>query len=259
MYKSLLTRLNLSYKKPDALEWDAWEDWRVETKTAMPVKYFLNETLPDEVSYWWKRFTDLYNEPRYWFRCRYLDRYWAIDTGLSRGRYHDCDTRLLHGMFNLLVDFIEVEKAWMHVVFDEEAQKKHKHPWWSLGWTRFKAFRDPAAGLAHLDWEMKLGDPVEHEYPSPDQAHAAKEQFELYIWWKARPSRPDPMDASGWSAICDELRTKNGRMSFKSDDPEMEARKSESIKRMTEIEETYELEDQEMMIRLIKIRRHLWT
>jgi hypothetical protein len=42
-----------------------------------------------------------------------------------------------------------------------------------------------------------------------NQALAAQETIVLYRWWKeVRPTRQDPMEASGWSAYCDERRQK---------------------------------------------------
>ena len=248
-------------KKPFALQWHEWDDWETEMRATRPVAFWLNETLPDSFKYVYKKITKPYNDLRYWIRVRIFDRYHVIYTGLKPG-YADGDTRILHGMFNLLVDFVEVEKAWMYVVFDKEAQKKHKHPWWSLGWTRFKAFRDPEAGLEHLRWEMTLDDPSlpAHER-STSQAHTAKEVYEIYDWWKnIRPWRPEPHDASGWSDYCDQRRTDGRHVLDFRHETEEDAQLSRDILALNRtIEEQQEQEDQDMLIRLIKIRRSLWT
>jgi hypothetical protein len=65
------------------------------------------------------------------------------------------------------------------------------------------------------------------------QSHCAQEQKELYLWWKdIRPTRVDPFDNVIW------------------DDP--------NKSRFDAEEEQFE-EDTEMLIRLMKIRRSLWT
>lgn len=247
--------------KPCALQWHEWEEWEKAMRTERPFSYWLNETVPDFFKDIRKAIKRPINDARYAIRVRVFDRYHVINTGLKPG-YHDCDERLLHGMFNLLVDFVEVEKAWMHVAFDKDERKRRKHPWWSLGWTRFKAFRDPQAGLDHLKWEATLDDPkLPINERSIDQAAAAREVMELYHWWKEiRPWRPDPMDASGWSDYC-EQRSKSGRhlLNMRHDDQEEAQLTHDILDLNRKIEEEQHQEDEEMLIRLIKIRRNLWT
>lgn len=252
---------SLYLEKPVALQHHEWEAWHENTRRERPAAYFFRVTLPDWFEDIYKNITKPFNDLRYAIRVRVFDRYHVIHTGLEPG-YADCDTRMLHGMFNLLVDFVEVEQAWMHVAFDEAAQKKYSHPWWSLGWTRFRAFRDPEAGLAYLRWEMTLDDPAlkEHER-SPSQAQTAREVWELYHWWKeVRPNRPDPHDASGWSEYCDARRA-IGRspLDFRYVDEEDQQRRRTALDRTHEIEQAYDREDDEMLMRLIKIRKSLWT
>jgi hypothetical protein len=68
------------------------------------------------------------------------------------------------------------------------------------------------------------------------------------------------MDASGWSAYC-ELRIKNGNdfLDFEDKTPEEAEMSRAALDKSTEIETAYNTEDEEMMIRLIKIRQGLWT
>lgn len=181
-------------------------------------------------------------------------------------------TRLLHGMFNELVDFVEIEKAWHHVIWDKEARYKFNTPWWRKGpfLLRWNPWRCPEAGLEHLKWEMTLTSDYEwlpkcerrqqpgYNTPTP-QALDAKEVFELYTWWKAtRPSRPDPSDASGWSDYC-EKRHKDIESLFEDRSEEERAESRIILDKMSAIEKTYAQEDEAMMIRLIKLRHSLWT
>jgi len=258
-FETIKTHLDL--QKPGVLPWGEWENWHASTKSTRPFVYFVMETLPTKAQDVWqfckKPFTDL----RRAIRVRVFDKYHIINTGLPPG-YIDCDTRIMHGMFNLLIDFVEVESAWKHVVFSPEEQQTRKHPWWSIGLTRFKSFRDPAAGLAHLKWEMTLDSPSlpAHEQV-PSQAASAREIWEIYHWWKfARPARPDPDDASGWTEHCDLLRARGRRLFDVHDEtPEERQRSRECLSRLREIEEIYNAEDDNMLIRLIKIRKSMWT
>lgn len=255
--------------KPSAATARGWREWHRDAKRAQPFAYWLNEVALDWLEDRWKDIKSPFDKTRWYIRYRVFDRYHVIPTGLEPG-YHDCDTRLLHGMFNLLVDFVEIEKAWMHVVFDDAEWRRRQHPWWSKGWTRFKGFRDPDAGLAHLDWEMTLDDPKLSEYERCDsQAAVAREIKALYDWWKnVRPMRPDPMKASGWSDYCDKRREVleekgiDDSLSFLDDEHETDEDKAESLRiidKTRSIETAYDLEDEQMLMRLIKIRKSLWT
>jgi hypothetical protein len=248
--------------KPYALSHKGWKEWYASAKKEQPIAYWIHEVCLDWIGDQWKyKVKDPINNTRYAIRHRLFDRYNIIHTKLKPD-YYDSDTRMLHGMFELLVDFVEVEKAWMHVVFNKDAQKARKHPWWSRGWTRFKAFRDPIAGLDHLVWEMSLDNPELGVYERSDsQAAAAKEIFELYNWWKnVRPNRLDPHDASGWTAHCDKKRDMGiDLLDFEEETAEYRAESAKALDKLREIEESQEQEDTDMLIRLIKIRKSLWT
>lgn len=257
--------------KPMATTAKGWREWEQRARREQPIAYWLHEVAFEWLKSAYRSAIKPFNDLRYAIRCRFFDKYHVINTGLPP-TYHDADTRMLHGMFNLLVDFVEVEKAWMHVVFDSEERKKRKHPWWSLGWTRFKAFRDPEAGIDHLRWETTLDDPNKPAHEQcPSQAETAREILVLYYWWKEiRPSRPDPMDASGWSAYCDrrrdEAKEKNGgkasawdMLDFDDETPADRDESSAILDNCRDIETQQIQEDQDMLIRLIKIRKALWT
>jgi hypothetical protein len=94
------------------------------------------------------------------------------------------------------------------------------------------------------------------------QAKAAKEIIELYTWWTVTyRNRPDPYDASGWTDYCEASRLANGgRLSFSGDKtPELKKASDIAMKKLRKMEADYEKEEEQMMIRLIKIRQSLWT
>lgn len=251
---------DLKNVKPHAATHKEWREWRNRAKAEEPFKYWLIETLPNWLENKRNAIIRPFNDLRYYIRCRVFDRYHIINTGLKPG-YADCDSRMLHGMFSLLVDNIEVEKAWMNVVFNNGNQKKFKTPWWSKGWIRFKSFRNIDAGLAYLNWEISLDDPTLSEYQRCDQqAQSAREQLALYTWWKKiRPARLDPMDASGWSDYCAEHMVSLDDIFDDEKTPEEEIKIRALLDKLNEIERAYHNEDTENLIRLVKIREHLWT
>jgi hypothetical protein len=197
---------------------------------------------------------------------RFLDKLHYVPTGLKPGQWHETDTRMLHGMFELLVDFVEVEKAWMHVVWSSDDWEKYNFPkWYKYRILRWAAHRRvPQAGIDYLLWEISLAESRVDEYgvdqANPRQAAAAKEQLDLYTWWKTiRPARPDPHDASGWSAYCDRKWKDDVDLFFNDTDDHDRAESTAILARCHELEEQYEAEDEAMLIRLTKIRRSLWT
>jgi hypothetical protein len=113
--------------------------------------------------------------------------------------------------------------------------------------------------LTNTDW----CEPDHPEYGKPTgQAIRAKEIKELYVWWTVTyRNRPDPYDASGWTAACEASRAANGgKLSFSTPkDPVLKKAQDKAHKLLQKIEAAYEKEDEAMMIRLIKARDSLWT
>jgi hypothetical protein len=113
--------------------------------------------------------------------------------------------------------------------------------------------------LTNTDW---CG-PEHPDYGKPTgQAIRAREIKELYVWWTTvYPNRPDPYEASGWTAACEAQRAANGgKLSFSTPkDPVLKKQSDKAHKLLQKIEADYEKEDTEMMIRLIKARDSLWT
>ena len=122
--------------------------------------------------------------------------------------------------------------------------------------------------MNYLQWASTL---TNAEFLEEDQKHlavptyqatTAKEIIELYNWWKViRPLRKDASDISGWSAYCDQDKDLDDMLismtKEKTDEEKAEVKRM--IDMMNDIEKQYDDEDEEMMIRLIKIRKGLWT
>jgi hypothetical protein len=170
-----------------------------------------------------------------WIRYRTTRRnYHIVNTGLAPG-YHDCDERMIHAIFNLLVDFVEIEKAWMNTWTDNAAYSK-------LSWfdRNFRRFRSPEDGIAYLNWEI-------NQCNLKDQSDSAKEILDLYTWWKeVRPNRPDPYIEFDY-----DFSKSFGLTTLKEN--------RSILTKINEIENYYHQEDEDMLIRLMKIRRCLWT
>jgi hypothetical protein len=174
-------------------------------------------------------------------------------------------------MFNELVDFVEIEQAWHHCMWSDEAKTQFNVPWYRSGWLRWRTWRCPEAGLEYLKWASNLtvgedmgATPGEKGFGEPTyQAKSAKEIIELYTWWTVTyRNRPDPYEASGWTAHCEAMRKKypgSFWSSLNSKDTEDRKASDKAHKLLRKIEAAYEKEDEAMMIRLIKVRHGLWT
>lgn len=255
---------------PGAQTSKGWKQWRAEAKSRHPFRYWLADEGLDYLQTLVYYIPDKLYAAKYYVNNRFITRTHAL-TAHSRdippGQWCDVGNRFLPCLFNELVDFVEVELAWWHLVWeDKEKRKKYNAPWWRFGWWNLRAWRCPQAGLDNLEWQMSLtqdwlADDHPDRYKPSQQAERASEILELYKWWtQVYPKRPDAMDASGWSDYCEQRRAAGeDLLDFEDRTPEQEAQSQKALDLSHKIEEQYNQEDEEMMIRLIRIRQSLWT
>jgi hypothetical protein len=260
-------------KKLSAGTAEQWDDWTTAAQMKHNFRYWLAEEglshLQDFVTWPIRKIYDV----KYYINNRWVTRTHSLTAhprNIKPGDWCDVGNRFLPCLFNELVDFVEVETAWIHIAWSDEGKSKYQAPFWATGWFRWRTWRCPEAGLDHLDWAMTLTNsdwcgPDHPDYGKPTgQAERAREIKELYTWWKeVYPNRPDPHDASGWSEYCERKRQEHGEtgLSFmkESANPETRALGDTALKKSHEIEQAYDAEDTEMMVRLIRVRHGLWT
>jgi hypothetical protein len=251
---------------------EEWNNWTTAAQMKHNFRYWLAEELLDDIQDFvtWpvRKIYDIkYYINNRWVTCSHALT--AHPRDIKPGQWQDVGNRFLPCLFNELVNFVEIESAWNHIAWgDKEARAKYDPPFWASGWWRWRVWRSPQAGLDHLDWAMALTNEEWLEEDKKDeavptsQALAAKEIKELYTWWTVTyRARPDPYDASGWTEYCEASRIANGgKLSWGSDkSPELEEMSNKSHKLLQEIEEAYRKEDEDMLIRLIRIKDALWT
>jgi hypothetical protein len=255
---------------------EQWDDWQTTAKMKHNFRYWLAEEgldhLQDFVTWPVRKIYDV----KYYINNRWVTRTHSL-TAHSRdikpGQWCDVGNRFLPCLFNELQDFVEVELAWWHIAWaDEDAKKKYNAPFWATGWFRWRTWRCAQAGLDNLEWQRNLRHSVDDGWKEGDpnigkptpQAVNAQEILDLYTWWTTTyRNRPDPHDASGWSAYCDACRDELGdgvlAMFKQSKSSKLKKQGDKAHKLLQKIEAAYEREDEAMMIRLIKVRHGLWT
>jgi hypothetical protein len=256
--------------KLDAGTGPEWRLWEEQAKKKYPVRYWIAEEGLDALQNFVNWPGDRLNDIRYYINNRFVSRSHCLTAhhdDIRPGTWKDVGDRFLPCLFNELVDFVEIECAWHHVAWDDEAQKKYSPPWWRRGWLRWRSWRCAAAGVDYLKWastltnEEFLEEDEKHKAEPTYQAKSAREILELYTWWKeVYPNRPDVHDASGWTAYCEMRREKGYKFFDMEDKTEEEAEQCRrALDKSQEIEKAYNDEDEAMMIRLIRVRQSLWT
>lgn len=252
---------------------EEWDEWETRAKRDFPIRWWLAEEGLDYVQKFIMYIPDKIHATKYYINNRWITKTHALTASsrdIPRGEWRDVGNRFLPCLFNELQDFVEVELAWWHLVWaDKDDRKKYEAPWWRFGWWNMRLWRCPQAGLDNLEWQRNLrwqadevGDDSDSVGKLTPQAIKAQEILDLYKWWtETYRNRPDPMEASGWSAYCEASRLANGgKLSFSADKtPELKKMSNKAHKLLQKIEAAYEKEDEEMMIRLIKVRHGLWT
>lgn len=252
---------------------EQWDEWTTRAQIRHNFRYWLAEEGLHHLQKIVYLVPDMLYSIKYYINNRWVTRTHSLTAHVSDikpGNWCDVGNRFLPCLFNELQDFVEVELAWWHVVWDEEARKKFQSPWYATGWFRWRTWRSAECGVANLDWQRQLkfnedegfakGDP--HIGQLTPQAKKAQEILDLYTWWTTTyRARPDAYQASGWTAVCEALRVANGgKLSFSTPkDPALRKAQTKASKLLQKIEDDYENEDTAMMIRLIKVRHGLWT
>ena len=257
-------------KSPKAETSEGWAEWTSKAKAAHPVRYWLAEEGLDHLQKFFYYIPDQLYAAKYYINNRWVTHTHALRAhprDIVPGTWMDVGNRFLPCLFNELVDYVEVELAWWQIAWDDKAKATYRAPFWSTGWWRWRTWRCPQAGLDNLAWQMTCDNTDYTPEDHPDygqltqQAHNAAEILALYTWWtQERPKRVDPMEASGWRAYCDSKREAGGSVLDTLDDAEGKKIDTGPMhEKMNELDAKYEQEDEEMMIRLIRIRNALWT
>lgn len=177
----------------------------------------------------WKR---KIRDMKWWVLHRYSrrHRYNIIETGLPPG-YYDIDVLMLHGMFSLLRRYIEDEMGGV-----EEVERLIKH---------WRENPDP-------------------HFPEGTERQASNDEkaLELYRWWTIEK----PADDARYRELMSICYRGSGRVTFEKDvvtgcravkiNVDVEA---DAHKELEELNAKIERDEQKNLVRLIYLRKSLWT
>lgn len=239
-----------------------WKAFHRDAKTKHPIRYWLaNEALDHIQNSLWFVPNVIYSIKCY-LNNRFVSKTHALIAhphNLKRGQWHDMDSRIEYCLLDSLVDFVEIEEAWIWCLWDKEKRDKYHAP------KRLGTWRCKEAGIENLRWqsELKYGEnegitPRNRKlYGKPtQQALEAKWIMSAYLWYtQIRPNRPDPYKVSGWS----ELWSHGEGDLLENSSPELEKKRNKSFKTIQKLEKKYRDEDTKWLKELIEHRGSLWT
>ena len=232
-------------KKPCSAQLYEWGEWRDKSKAAHPIRHWIAEeglSMLQDIVYFP---ADVYRKSTAYIRNRFMDQTHTLKSNLERGQWYELDHRILHCMFDELKNFVEVDAAHMQSVC-------------VYGLDRRSNWRSREFGLDYLENQISTLD----DYGLPTmQSVAANAAKTLYLWWVDEyPNRPDPLVESGVTDLHDELAALNGGNVFGlNTTPELQEKLKEAYDKMYKLEQEQESEEQNMLKRLIDIRKYLWV
>lgn len=213
---------------PVALSMKGWDEYTEKYGNHIVMKLF---DVLDEIQSVVFYPTHLYNKFASYVRNRFVHKTHYLKTNLDVGRYHEFEDRILHGMFNEFVNFIQMEKGYV--------PRKHL----------FDRGGSGERAMEYLNWEI-------NECENPKQAEQARWELDAYNWWVyKRPYRPDPYEESGLTRYYEA----NGFFSQESANSELSQELGRMGRKCDEIQRFYHEEDTKWMIELIERRSNIWT
>lgn len=219
---------------PLALSMQGWKDFEAKEKADTPIRYWFMETFVSNLQDVVMFPMDVVHSTRMYIINGWKDKLHTLSSDvLEKGKYYELDTRLLFCCFETLEKFVE----------------------------RGMCYKDTTPEQ-HLQWAMSALD--EDGNPS-QQAVAAKEVHELYHWWKERKVKgvyPNFSEEAESVLAPDELvvyKAKEVVESWNSEDKEWKGLWRRVYIEEDRLEELQHTVDTGMLIRLMNIRRSLWS
>lgn len=204
-----------------------WEDYENKLKELYPIKFFFAYTLYKFVHYkCWIPFWAPINRKIYWLKCHLLPkhRYHWLDLRQSHSDINDCD-RYTHGWIDVCQKIVLANFNLLCEFADKEMYFNPSD----------KEIEDSSEENGEKTMFLR-------------QRHNHDEIMAIYNWWKVE--RKEDAKAK------DELQ--HNWYKLHQEDPQS-PETAEASKAMRDADESFTLKEEEMLIRLIKIRNCLWS
>lgn len=124
--------------KPFALQIGEWDDWNSKTKAKYPVRWFIQETIPDKIHSFYCIFYRPINRWYWKFMHRFVPRYRynVVKPRTLKPNYYDPGTLILHSSMECLVDYYEHSIDHVDWTWEEKWRNAHKeliaiYKWWT--------------------------------------------------------------------------------------------------------------------------------
>jgi hypothetical protein len=204
-----------------------WEDWHVEVKKLHPVKYWIAETFGDFLRYEvWFRISRPFEDFHYWFVSHFIP---------SR-RYHMLDLRQPLGKSELVnhhayrYGWADVCSKMLYAMFNLLGEYLKEEPY------------DLTENYTLEQINADIGLKMQHE--SLQEARA------IHQWWNVGRKEEQKIYDELLARWCDLRKSKAARDNGEAD---------QMFKVLKTAEEEMEEKTDQMIARLMKIRRNLWT
>ena len=106
---------------------EQWDDWYATAAKAHPIRYWIAEEGLDYLQKVVYYIPDRLNDVRYYVNNRWVSRSHSLTAhprDIKPGQWQDVGNRFLPCLFNELQDFVEIEQAWHHCVWSDDAKTK---------------------------------------------------------------------------------------------------------------------------------------
>lgn len=271
------------------LKWGTIEDWdllKKQHKAQAPKTYWFVKNVLQNVEDVLVYAFDKKSSISSYLYNRFVDKpHILYSPNLKVGQYYGINHRFIECCFYTLVTFVESEIAWKYYICAPKEEQLSIDKLYGRVWYKNifnPKFINPELGIKHLEWETTLvkdeqyvGSEEHPEYLKPtEQAINAAECLFLYNWWtKVRPSRIQPYDmdyvkkplAAKYNVSMQVIDNSLSKWFQDDEKPIVEISNEDilhydnELNKQSLLEQQYDEEDQQMLIRLIKISNYLWT
>lgn len=229
----------MGYNPPPFATTDGWEEFEQEFRKNAPIRYFINENCTKL-----GRIKNRIAHVKSRLRNRYISKTHILNMErVSKGTYYDSSEILKFAIFQVIIDFVETDLAQ-----------------WS---DEYKHSRNPFASVkpSSIDGIRVIEQNIYSDDMNDERKQFYKDLLEVYMWSKGLaedkfpvPERPEePWNEDDHSFMY--FMTDECKEAY----PEFHKAHEEYMTKVSARDDAYKAYEEEMLLRAIKIKDHLWT